>query len=92
MAKGHGNGHLLRRCHQLRGTVPTPEPEHLTALRDLLKEAIALAGRRAEVQAEDFARSVQGIEDRLDQGLEAYEGETRVFAKTWDVTIPRDLT
>jgi hypothetical protein len=24
--------------------------------------------------------------------LEAYEGKTRVFAKSWDVTIPRDLT
>ena len=71
VAKGRCNGHLLRRCHKLRGTVPTPEQEHLTALSDLLKEAIALAGRREEAQAEDFARSVQGIEDRLDQWLEA---------------------
>jgi transposase len=71
VAKGRCNGHLLRRCHKLRGTVPTPEQEHLTALSDLLKEAIALAGRREEVQAEDFARRVQDIEDRLDRWLEA---------------------
>ncbi|WP_136248063.1 CocE/NonD family hydrolase [Halomonas borealis] len=28
---------------------------------------------------------------RLRATLDAYEGETRVFAKTWDETIPRDL-
>jgi transposase len=77
VAKGRCNGHLLRRCHKLRGTVPTQEQEHIAALSDLLKEAIALAGRREEVQAEDFARSVQDIEDRLDQWLEANLRRTR---------------
>jgi transposase len=71
VAKGRCNGHLLRRCKKLRGTVPTKEQEHLEALSNLLKEAIALASRREEVKAEDFARSVQDIEDRLDQWLEA---------------------
>jgi transposase len=71
VAKGRCNGHLLRRCHKLRGTVPAQEQEHIAALSDLLKEAITLAGRREEVQAEDFARGVQGIEGRLDRWLEA---------------------
>jgi transposase len=71
VAKGRCNGHLLRRCHKLRGTVPAQEQEHIAALSDLLKEAIALAGRREELKAEDFARNVQDIEDRLDQWLEA---------------------
>ena len=71
VAKGRCNGHLLRRCHKLRDTVPTEEQEHIVALSNLLKEAIALASRRAEVKAEDFARSVQDTEDRLDAWLEA---------------------
>jgi transposase len=71
VAKGRCNGHLLRRCHKLRGIVPTKEQAHIEALSNLLKEAIALANRREEVQAEDFARRVQDIEDRLDAWLEA---------------------
>jgi len=74
VAKGRCNGHLLRRCHKLKGTVPTQEQEHLEALSNLLKEAIALASHREEIQAEDFARSVQDIEDRLDAWLEANLG------------------
>jgi transposase len=71
VAKGRCNGHLLRRCHKLKGTVPTKEQQHLEALSNLLKEAIALAGRREQIPAEDFARSVQDIEDRLDAWLDA---------------------
>ncbi len=71
VAKGRCNGHLLRRCKKLRDTVPTKEQQHLDALSSLLKEAIALASRREEVPAEDFARSVQDLEDRLEQWLEA---------------------
>jgi transposase len=71
VAKGRCNGHLLRRCHKLKGIVPSAEQEHIEALSNLLKEAIALASRREEIQAEDFARSVQDIEDRLDSWLEA---------------------
>jgi transposase len=71
VAKGRCNGHLLRRCHKLRGTVPTKEQEHIEVLSNLLKEAIALAKRRDEVKAEDFAQSVQDIENRLDAWLEA---------------------
>jgi transposase len=77
VAKGRCNGHLLRRGHKLRGTVPAQEQEHIEALSHLLKEAIALASRRAEVKAQDFARSVQDIEGRLDQGLEANLGRDR---------------
>ncbi|MGH3515080.1 MAG: IS66 family transposase [Pseudonocardiaceae bacterium] len=69
--KGRCNGHLLRRCHKLRDTVPTKEQKHIQALSDLLKEAIALANRRDELKAENFANSVQDIEDRLDAWLEA---------------------
>jgi transposase len=71
VAKGRCNGHLLRRCHKLRGVVPTEEQEQLEAVSSLLKEAIALAGRREEVKVEDFARQVQDIEARLDEWLEA---------------------
>jgi transposase len=71
VAKGRCNGHLLRRCHKLRGTIPTEEQQHLAALSDLLKEAIALAGRREQEKPEDFARHVQDIEDRLDAWLES---------------------
>src|SRR5262249_21748507 len=69
--KARGNRPLPPRCHKLRANLPPPEQEHIAALSDLLKEAIALAGRREEVKTEDFARSVQDIEDRLDQWLEA---------------------
>jgi transposase len=71
VAKGRCNGHLLRRCHKLRGTVPTKEQRHIDALSNLLKEAIALAGHRDDCKAEDFARNVQAIEDRLDDWLDA---------------------
>jgi transposase len=71
VAKGRCNGHLLRRCKKLCATVPTKEQQHLEALSTLLKEAIDLASRRDQVASEDFARHVQGIEDRLDDWLEA---------------------
>lgn len=71
VAKGRCNGHLLRRCHKLQDAVPTKEQKHIRAVSDLLKEAIALAGRRDDVPADDFARMVQDIEDRLDAWLEA---------------------
>jgi transposase len=71
VAKGRCNGHLLRRCKKVRGTVPTKEQEHIQALSDLLKGAIELAGRREQVPAEEFAQRVQDIEDRLDAWLDA---------------------
>jgi len=73
VAKGRCNGHLLRRCHKLQNTntVPTKEQRHIEVLSALLKEAIALAGRRDDTKAEDFARKVQAIEDRLDDWLDA---------------------
>lgn len=71
VAKGRCNGHLLRRCKKLRDSVPTKEQQHLEALSTLLKEAIALAGRRDETSPADFAGHVQNIEDRLDGWLDA---------------------
>jgi transposase len=71
VAKGRCNGHLLRRCHKVQAAVPTKEQQHIQALSNLRKEAIALAGRREDVAADDFARQVQNIEDRLDDWLDA---------------------
>jgi transposase len=70
VAKGRCNGHLLRRCHKLRATVPTKEQKHIEALSNLLKEAIDLASRRDQQQPAAYDRLVQGIEDRLDDWLE----------------------
>jgi len=71
VAKGRCNGHLLRRCKKLLETVSTKEQQHIKALSDLLKEAIELARRRDEHTAEDYAAKIQGIEDRLDDWLDA---------------------
>lgn len=71
VAKGRCNGHLLRRCKKLRATVPSREQSHIEALSDLLKEAIRLAAQREEHTPEGYAQRAQGIEDRLDDWLEA---------------------
>src|SRR6202171_6510886 len=71
VAKGRCNGHLLRRCKNLRDTVPTKERQHIEGLSTLLKEAIDLAGRRDELTPEGYSRRVQEIENRLDDWLEA---------------------
>jgi transposase len=71
VAKGRCNGHLLRRCHKLRGTVPIKEQQRIDAVSNLLKQALALASRREHVEPDDFAKSVQDIEDRLDAWLDA---------------------
>src|SRR5581483_5158334 len=71
VAKGRCNGHLLRRCKKLKEIVPSKEQKHIAALSDLLKEAIELAQRRAELAAEDYAQRVQAIENRLDAWLDA---------------------
>jgi hypothetical protein len=51
--------------------VPAREQQHIAALSTLLKEAIDLAGRRDALPANDYARHVEAIEDRLDAWLEA---------------------
>lgn len=71
VAKGRCNGHLLRRCHKLKGTVPAQERQPLATVSNLLKEAIDLASRREQFKADAFAHRVQDIEDRLDQWLDA---------------------
>jgi transposase len=71
VAKGRCNGHLLRRCHKLRDTVSTKEQQHIETLSNLLKEAIDLASRRDQHKPAAYDRLVQGIEDRLDDWLEA---------------------
>jgi transposase len=71
VAKGRCNGHLLRRCKELKGTVPSHEQQHLEALSALLKEAIELARRRDQLTPEGYARRVQEIENRLDEWLAA---------------------
>jgi transposase len=71
VAKGRCNGHLLRRCKELKDTVPSQEQQHVTALSALLQEAIDLASRREELSAAGYGRRVQNIENRLDAWLEA---------------------
>lgn len=71
VAKGRCNGHLLRRCKQLRDSAPAGEQQHIAALSDLLKEAIALAAQRGEHEPNQFETNVQTIEDRLDDWLDA---------------------
>src|SRR5262249_33005987 len=46
VAKGRCNGHLLRRCKELRDTLMTSEQPQVAALSSLLQEAINLASRR----------------------------------------------
>jgi transposase len=69
-AKSRCNAHLLRRCKDLRDLVPGPQQHHLQRLSDLLREAIALAGRRAQLTPAAYQRRVQDIEDRLDDWLD----------------------
>jgi transposase len=69
-AKGRCNAHLLRRCKDLQDTVPAKERKHLDRLSNLLKEAIDLASRRAELTGAGYARRVQEIENRLDDWLD----------------------
>jgi hypothetical protein len=71
VAKGRCNGHLLRRCRELRNTVTTPELPQVAALSSLLQEAIDLAGRRDELTPAGYGRRVQEIENRLDDWLAA---------------------
>jgi transposase len=71
VAKGRCNGHLLRRCKNLRDLVPNRERRQLQALSDLLKEAIDLAARRDQHTAPAYAQRVQALEDRLDAWLDA---------------------
>jgi transposase len=71
VAKGRCNGHLLRRCKNLRDVVPSQEQQHLQALTSLLQEAIELASRREQLTPPGYQRRVQEIENRLDAWLEA---------------------
>ncbi|MFC3282734.1 CocE/NonD family hydrolase [Litchfieldella rifensis] len=50
--------------------------------------------RRGDWQVRTLTRTLMTCDAdhfRLRATLDAYEGETRVFAKSWDETIPRDL-
>jgi transposase len=71
VAKGRCNGHLLRRCQNLRASLPAKEQHHVKALSALLQEAIDLASRRDELTTDGYQRRVQEIENRLDDWLEA---------------------
>lgn len=70
-AKARCNAHLLRRCKDLRDTVPAKETAAVAALRALLKEAIDLADRRDTLTVAGYQRRVQEIENRLDAWLDS---------------------
>jgi transposase len=70
VAKGRCNGHLLRRCKDLKDTVATREQTLVQTLMTLIQDAIALAQRRDAFKPETYARRAQRIEDRLDGWLD----------------------
>jgi transposase len=70
VAKGRCNGHLLRRCKDLKAVLPGKEQPYLQSLSTLLQEAIDLAGRREALTAAGYGRRVQEIEHRLDDWLD----------------------
>ena len=70
VAKGRCNAHLLRRCKELVETVPTAEQQHVQALSDLIRKAIALAQRRPEIAPEIYTRRVEKCEASLDAWLD----------------------
>ncbi|HEY7314492.1 MAG TPA: IS66 family transposase [Gemmataceae bacterium] len=70
VAKGHCNGHLLRRCKDLHDIVADKEQPYLESLSTLLQEAIDLAHRREALTPAGYARRVQEIENRLDDWLD----------------------
>lgn len=75
------NAHLLRRCKNLRDTVPAGERGHVKALSDLLKHAIDLADRREQQTPASYARRTQAIENELDEWLEANNRKHRPSAE-----------
>lgn len=62
-------GHVLRRCRELQAVVAPADATYLEELKALLREAIDLGERRAELTAPGYARRVQEIENRLDAWL-----------------------
>jgi len=80
VAKGRCNGHLLRRCKNLRDLVPAKEQQHLESLTTLLQEAIDLAGRRDDLTPDGYQKRVQEIENRLDAWLEVNERKRTLSA------------
>jgi transposase len=70
VAKGRCNGHLLRRCKDLRDVVAAKEQPYLESLSTLLQEAIDLARRRDVLTPAGYARRVQELENRLDDWLD----------------------
>ena len=71
VAKGRCNGHLLRRCKELEQTLPKAQKKWATQLKELLQAALALAQKRAELDAAVYARRVEKIEERLDAWLDS---------------------
>jgi transposase len=70
VAKGRCNGHLLRRCKDLRDVVSAREQPYMESLSALLQEAIDLARRREWLTPAGYGRRVQQIENRLDAWLD----------------------
>jgi transposase len=80
-AKASCNAHLLRRCKNLRDTVPASERAHINALSDLLKHAIDVADHREQLTPANYARRAQTIENELDEWLEANNRKHRPSAE-----------
>jgi transposase len=70
VAKGRCNGHLLRRCKELEKTLPRAQKKWATQLKELLQDALALAQKRAELDAAVYGKRVATIEERLDTWIE----------------------
>lgn len=71
---GRCNAHLLRRCRELLEVLEEPaEVSFVARLAWLLREAIDLARRRAELTPGGYQRRVAEIERRLDEWLDEFD-------------------
>lgn len=72
--KGQCNAHLLRRCRELLDVLSrADERDFVGRLLALLREALALAGRRDELAGSSYGRRVAEMERRLDEWLDDFD-------------------
>jgi transposase len=67
--KGRCVGHVLARISKLQAALPDRHVWNLLRLKELLQEAIGLAGRRNQLKSTGYRRRVRELENRLDMWL-----------------------
>jgi hypothetical protein len=79
----------IRACHDQRYTIKPDDPN---AARAQVWWNVGMARGDWQVETRtDTVMTSTKTDFRIQAKLDAYEGERRVFARTWDSTIPRDL-